>query len=67
GREVRVFVAGEEKGEGSNRKRGGKILKDHELHPLAEEIARTLEEELTFAGQIRVTVIRESRAISIAA
>ena len=29
-------------------------------------IARDLEAEMTFAGQIRVTVIRESRSVAIA-
>ena len=44
----------------------GPVLSDAELYPLAQEIARTLEDEIPFAGQIRVTVIRESRAVSVA-
>lgn len=67
GREVRVFVGGAEQGDIDDAERiGGDTLGDDELHPLAERIARSLEDELTFAGQIRVTVIRESKAVTIA-
>jgi ribonucrease Y len=67
GREVRVIVAGEEKGAIDDAERqGGVVLADRELQPLAAEIARTLEKEVTYAGQIRVTVIRESKAVAIA-
>ena len=33
---------------------------------LAREIARDIEDQLDYPGQIRVTVIRESRAVDIA-
>ena len=33
---------------------------------LAREIAREIEDQLDYPGQIRVTVIRESRAVDIA-
>ena len=67
GREVRVIVAGEDRGEVDDAERNyGPVLTDAELHPLAQDIARDLEAEVGFAGQIRVTVIRESRAVSIA-
>jgi ribonuclease Y len=64
GREVRVIVPGntwnilEEE-------QGG-ALSDDQLHSLALEIAEDLESELTYAGQIRVTVIRESKAVCVA-
>ncbi|MEE8408229.1 MAG: HDIG domain-containing metalloprotein, partial [Myxococcota bacterium] len=67
GREVRVIVAGAELGAiNESETSGGPLLRNDELQPLALDIVRDLEEELTFAGQIRVTVIRESRAVSIA-
>jgi len=67
GREVRVIVAGEEKGQiDDSERQGGVVLADRELQPLAADIARALEKEVTYAGQIRVTVIRESRAVAIA-
>jgi ribonuclease Y len=33
---------------------------------LSEEIAKKISEELTFPGQIRITVIREFKAIEVA-
>ena len=33
---------------------------------LAEDVARTIEDEVVYPGQIRVTVIRESRASAVA-
>ena len=33
---------------------------------LARDVAKQIEEELTYPGQIRVTVVRESRAIETA-
>jgi len=33
---------------------------------LYEEVAKQIEEELTYPGQIRVTVVRESRVTEIA-
>ena len=42
------------------------ILDDAQAAALAREIAKEISEELTFPGQIRVTVVRESRATEIA-
>jgi ribonuclease Y len=33
---------------------------------LARDVAKQIEEELTYPGQIRVTVVRESRATEVA-
>ncbi|SDJ18548.1 ribonucrease Y [Frankineae bacterium MT45] len=53
GREVRVMV---QPGE----------VDDLEASVLAREIAKQIEDELTYPGQIRVTVVRESRATEVA-
>ncbi len=53
GRELRVMVKPE-------------MVDDIEAHMIAREVAKQIEEELTFPGQVRVTVIRESRATEIA-
>ena len=53
GRELRVMVKPE-------------VVNDLEAHVLAREVAKQIEEELTYPGQVRVTVIRESRATEIA-
>ena len=42
------------------------VVDDLEAHVLAREVAKQIEEELTYPGQVRVTVIRESRATEIA-
>jgi ribonucrease Y len=49
GREVRAMVAPQS-------------LSDSEIVDLSQEIASSLRKELTFPGQIKVTVVRESRA-----
>ena len=41
-------------------------IDDLEAGIIAREIAKQIEDELTYPGQIRVTVIRESRASEIA-
>jgi ribonuclease Y len=33
---------------------------------LARDVAKQIEEELTYPGQIRITVVRESRATEVA-
>lgn len=66
GREVRIVVSGEERADTGSRTRDQTDFPDADLQPLAKEIARALEREITYAGQIRVTVIRESRSVAIA-
>lgn len=53
GREVRVFVTPEE-------------INDLESHKVAEKIAKNIEENLKYPGEIKVTVIRENRVIEYA-
>ncbi|MEK6618249.1 MAG: ribonuclease Y, partial [Nitrospirota bacterium] len=53
GREIRVIVRQEEVG-------------DEESAQLARELAKKIEQDLTYPGQIKVTVIRESRFVDIA-
>ena len=53
GREVRVMVQPSE-------------VDDLAAQIIAREIAKQIEDELTYPGQIRVTVVRESRAIEVA-
>jgi ribonuclease Y len=53
GREIRVIVKPQE-------------ITDDEAALLSHEIARDIEEHLEYPGQIKVTVIRESRAIEFA-
>src|SRR5690606_4379592 len=53
GREVRVMVQPD-------------AVDDIHAQVLARDIAKQVEEELTYPGQIRVTVVRESRAIETA-
>jgi ribonuclease Y len=42
------------------------VVDDIEAQVLARDIAKQIEEELTYPGQIRVTVVRESRATETA-
>ena len=53
GREIRVMV-----------KPGD--VDDIQAQVIARDVAKRIEDELTYPGQIRVTVIRESRAIEFA-
>ena len=53
GREIRVMVAPD-------------MVDDIEAQVLARDIAKQIEEELTYPGQIKVTVVRESRATETA-
>jgi ribonuclease Y len=53
GREVRVVVEPEK-------------ITDADASMLARDIARKVEAEMTYPGQIRVTVVRETRAVEIA-
>lgn len=53
GREIRVFVTPEQ-------------VDDYQAYNLAKDIARKIENELTYPGEIRVNVIRETRVIEYA-
>ena len=53
GREIRIIVDSEK-------------ISDEESIWLSRDIARRLEAELTYPGQIKVTVIRETRAVEFA-
>jgi ribonuclease Y len=41
-------------------------IDDIQAQVIARDIAKQVEEELTYPGQIRITVVRESRAIEFA-
>ena len=53
GREVRVLVLPD-------------VVTDEQAYALARNIARRIEEELLYPGQIRVTVVRETRCVEFA-
>ena len=53
GREVRVFVKSD-------------LVSDLEIYNLAKEIARRIEKEVKFPGEIKVVVIRENKAVEYA-
>ncbi len=53
GRELRVIV-------------GADKISDEETEKLSSEIAQKIQDELTYPGQVRITVIRETRAVSYA-
>ena len=53
GREVRIIVRPEE-------------IDDLAAIDLAKEVAKSVEENLQYPGQIKVTVIRETRAVDYA-
>jgi ribonuclease Y len=53
GREVRVMVKPDK-------------VDDIQAQVIARDIAKQVEEELTYPGQIRVTVVRESRSTEFA-
>ncbi|MDE7438389.1 MAG: ribonuclease Y [Muribaculaceae bacterium] len=53
GRELRVIV-------------GADKITDEETEKLSAEIAKKIQYELTYPGQVKITVIRETRAISFA-
>ncbi len=53
GRELRVIVESDK-------------LSDQDSDKLSFEIAQKIQEEMTFPGQIKVTVIREKRAVNVA-
>ena len=53
GREIRVLVSSE-------------MVSDEHAHVVARDIAKKIEEEMTYPGQIKVNVIRETRAVEYA-
>jgi len=53
GREIRIMVE-------------SKIVDDDQAFMLCKEIAKKIEQDMTYPGQIKVTVIRETRAIEYA-
>ena len=53
GKELRVIIDAEQ-------------TKDDSAYKLSKEIARTIERELSFPGQIKVSVVRETRAVRFA-
>ncbi|MCM1405105.1 MAG: ribonuclease Y [[Clostridium] fimetarium] len=53
GRELRVIV-------------GADKITDAETENLSTEIARRIQDEMTYPGQVKITVIRETRAVSFA-
>jgi ribonuclease Y len=53
GRELRVIV-------------GSEKVSDQEAEVLSQDIARKIQDEMTYPGQVKVTVIRETRAVSFA-
>ena len=53
GRELRVIV-------------GAEKISDVETEKLSAEIAKKIQDEMTYPGQVKITVIRETRAVSYA-
>jgi len=53
GRELRVIV-------------GSEKVSDKEAESLSYEIARKIQDEMTYPGQVKITVIRETRAVNFA-
>ena len=53
GRELRVIV-------------GADKIDDVETEKLSSEIARRIRDEMTYPGQVKITVIRETRSVSFA-
>ena len=53
GRELRVIV-------------GADKISDQEIDSLSANIAKKIQDELTYPGQVKITVIRETRAVAYA-
>ena len=45
---------------------GSEKVSDKDAESLSFDIARKIQDEMTYPGQVKVTVIRETRAISYA-
>ena len=52
GRELRVIV-------------GADKIDDKQTESLSTEIAKKIQDEMTYPGQVKITVIRETRAVSL--
>jgi ribonuclease Y len=53
GRELRVIV-------------GSEKVNDKDAENLSFDIAKKIQDEMTYPGQVKITVIRETRAVSFA-
>ena len=53
GRELRVIV-------------GADKIDDAGIEQLSADIAKKIQDEMTYPGQVKITVIRETRAVSVA-
>jgi ribonuclease Y len=53
GREIRIIVVPD-------------VINDAQAQQLARDVARKVESEVTYPGQIRITVVRETRAMDVA-
>ena len=53
GRELRVIV-------------GADRITDEEIEKLSAEIAKKIQDEMTYPGQVKITVIRETRSVAFA-
>ncbi|MDR1341854.1 MAG: ribonuclease Y [Prevotellaceae bacterium] len=53
GRELRVIV-------------GSEKVSDHEAEKISMEVAKRIQDEMTYPGQVKITVIRETRAVNYA-
>ena len=45
---------------------GADKIDDKETENLSNEIAKKIQDEMTYPGQVKITVIRETRAVSYA-
>ena len=45
---------------------GADKIDDAQAENLSNEIARKIQDEMTYPGQVKITVIRETRAVSFA-
>ena len=53
GRELRVIV-------------GADKISDNQIEELSQKIATQIQNEMTYPGQVKITVIRETRSVSYA-
>ena len=53
GRELRVIV-------------GSEKMNDQEAEKLSYDVAKRIQDEMTYPGQVKITVIRETRSVSFA-